>query len=140
VIYFESDNGSFLPKSRLKLRPWLVQVAASYGFKCKEITYRFMTDEQLLELNKTYLAHDYFTDILTFDNRERAGEGPIEADICISIDRVKENAASLSETYDREIRRVMVHGLLHLCGLKDKTQKEAAIMRAAEDAALQLWN
>ena len=139
MIRFQRDYPSFLTKNRLKLRSWLVQVAAAYGFGCKEITYKFMTDAELLEINQTYLAHDYYTDIITFDNREVAGIGPLEADICISVERVQENAHKLGETVEQELRRVMVHGLLHLCGLRDKTSAEEKAMRAAEDKALSMY-
>jgi rRNA maturation RNase YbeY len=140
MIRFESDTPSFLPKNRLKLRPWLVQVAAGYGFKVRAVTYRFMTDDELLEINKQYLDYDYYTDIITFDNREEAGTGPIEADVCISVDRVRDNAQALGQEAETEMRRVMVHGLLHLCGLGDKTPYQEAAMRAAEDKALALWD
>ena len=139
MIRFESDYPAFLPKHRLKLRPWLAAIAKSYGFACRAITYQFVTDDELLQINKDYLQHDYYTDIITFDAREEPGIGPIEADIFISVDRVKDNAATYKTDPETEMRRVLAHGLLHLCGLKDKTKAEEAAMRKAEEAALAMW-
>jgi len=136
MIRFVSEYPTFLPKHRLKLRPWLVQTAKGYGFTCRDITYQFVTDDELLEINKQYLQHDFFTDIITFDNREEPGKGPIEADIFISIDRVQENAKIYSVAEEHELQRVLVHGLLHLCGLQDKTKQDEKEMREAEEKAL----
>ncbi len=100
------------------------------------LSYIFMTDEQLLEVNRQHLDHDYYTDVITFDNSDELNV--IEGDIFISIDRVRDNAKQLGEKSSVELHRVMVHGLLHLCGLGDKTEQEQLEMRAAEDRMLRL--
>ena len=139
MIRFEAEEPSLLPAGRLRLRRWLQALAAAYGQRCRTVTYVFMTDEQLLEVNRQYLAHDYYTDIITFDNREVAGVGAIEADIFVSVERVADNAATYGVASAHELRRVLAHGLLHLLGLGDKTEAEATQMRQAEDQALALW-
>jgi rRNA maturation RNase YbeY len=139
MIRFVSEYPAFLPKQRLHVRPWLVAIAKSYGFACRDITYQFLTDDELLQINKDYLQHDYYTDIITFDNREEPGIGPIEADIFISVDRVRENATTYKTDAETELRRVLAHGLLHLCELKDKSTAEERAMRKAEETALALW-
>jgi rRNA maturation RNase YbeY len=93
----------------------------------------FITDKELLEINKEYLKHDYFTDIITFDLRDNVSK---EAEIFISIDRVRENAISYNVTENEELSRIVIHGLLHLSGLKDKTEKDSQIMRTAENKLL----
>jgi probable rRNA maturation factor len=140
MIHFDSDYPAFLPKERIKIRTWLKTVAALYGYTCRAITYRFVTDEELLEVNKTYLQHEEYTDIITFDTRQEAGIGPIEADILISSERVQDNAKTLGTPPQEELRRVIVHGLLHLCGLADKTPAQQKAMRQAEDQALAKWS
>ncbi|MCL4162988.1 UNVERIFIED_CONTAM: hypothetical protein GTU68_054667 [Idotea baltica] len=97
-----------------------------------------MSDEGLHKINLEYLNHDTYTDIITFDNSEE--EGIIESDIFISIDRVKENAESFKTTFDNELRRVLAHGVLHLCGYKDKSDEDAKLMREMEEASLVSWN
>lgn len=139
MIYFETEHKGYLPKERLRLRRWLMAVAAGYATRIRSLGYRFLTDEEVLEANREYLEHDYYTDIITFDNREETGQGPIEGDILISVDRVRDNAATYGVATEHELRRVLAHGLLHLLGLKDKTKAEAAAMRQAEEAALALW-
>ena len=96
----------------------------------------FCSDTFLLNINREYLSHDTFTDIITFDNSDSPEQ--IETDIFISIDRVKENASHLNIEFEKELHRVMIHGILHLVGYKDKTQKEKEIMRARENEALEL--
>ena len=93
----------------------------------------FITDKELLEINKEYLKHDYFTDIITFDLRDNVSK---EAEIFISIDRVRENAIKYNVTENEELSRIVIHGLLHLSGLKDKTEKDSQIMRTAENKFL----
>ena len=101
------------------------------------ITYVFCSDEFLLQINRDFLQHDYYTDIITFGISEK-GE-PVAAEIYISIDRVKDNARSLGESFKNEICRVIFHGALHLCGYKDKKKSEIALMRAKEDQYLRLY-
>jgi len=139
MIYFETEHKGYLPKERLRLRRWLKALAALHGNRIRSLGYQFLTDEEVLEANREYLEHDYYTDVITFDNREETGEGPIEGDILISADRVRDNAATYGVAPEHELRRVLAHGLLHLLGFKDKTKAEAAAMRQAEDDALALW-
>lgn len=139
MIYFETEHKGYLPKERLRLRRWLKALATGYGTRIRSLGYQFLTDEEVLDANREYLNHNYYTDIITFDNREETGQGPIEGDILVSVDRVRDNAAIYGVAPEHELRRVLAHGLLHLLGLKDKTKAEAAAMRQAEEAALVLW-
>lgn len=114
---------------------WIKEVAAQYSKKIGEIAYIFCNDEKILEVNKQYLHHDYFTDIITFDYSEGS---TISGDIFISLDTVKSNAQQLGLNYDDELHRVIIHGILHLCGLNDKGPGERAGMEDAENKALAL--
>jgi rRNA maturation RNase YbeY len=109
---------------------WLNEVAPNEGKITGEITLIFCSDEHLLEMNRQYLNHDYYTDIITFDYSE---VGEISGDLFISIDRVYDNALLNSVSRDNELKRVCVHGLLHLCGYGDKSEEDAMVMRAKED-------
>jgi probable rRNA maturation factor len=127
------------PKFKRELtRKWLANTAITEGFKIKNINYVFMSDEELLHMNIDFLQHDYYTDIITFDNSndtERSKQH-IVADIFISIDRIKDNAINNNVTFTNELMRVMVHGLLHLCNYADKTKPQQTIMRSKEDQYL----
>ena len=112
---------------------WIKRVAESYGKKCGDIAYIFCNDEKILEVNKEYLQHDYYTDIITFDYCE---EETINGDLFISLDTVRTNAEMLGVEYAQELHRVIIHGVLHLCGINDKGEGEREIMEAAEDKAL----
>ena len=131
------DNISFVNQTDLeildwtKVAPWLVSLCESYGFKAGEISYLFCDDDYLLEINKQYLDHDTLTDIITFPYH--ALTDPIESDIYISIDRIQENAATFNIPFLTELKRVMIHGVLHLCGYGDKTEQEKRLMRTKED-------
>lgn len=120
-----------------KVERWLGDVAASHGRKIGNVNYLFCGDEEILRVNREFLGHDYFTDIITFDysRRDRVG-----GDIFISLDTVASNAEELGEKYERELLRVIAHGVLHLCGIDDKGPGEREVMEAAEDAALVIWN
>ena len=109
---------------------WLNEVAPNEGKITSEITLIFCSDEHLLEMNRQYLNHDYYTDIITFDYSE---EGEISGDLFISVDRVYDNAVLNSVSRDNELKRVCVHGVLHLCGFGDKSEEDAMVMRAKED-------
>lgn len=130
-------------KSRIGLkRPlsaFLETLIRSYRPELKRVrlSYVFMSDEALLKVNQDYLQHDTYTDIITFDLSEQPTA--LEGEIYISVDRVAENAARFRTGYDRELHRVIFHGALHLCGLRDKKKAEQEAMRAAEDAALADW-
>ena len=136
ILYFSEDRN--LPSVTSKTTSWLIEIAELHGFTIDSINYIFCSDEYLYDINSTYLNHQYYTDIITFDNSEEAGL--IESDIFISTDRVADNEAKLNVPRGTEILRVMVHGILHLCGLKDKTHSEQEEMRKAEDASLKLWH
>lgn len=112
---------------------WIKAVAASYGRKVGEIGYMFVDDEKILEVNKVYLGHDYYTDVITFDYDE---DDIVSGDIVISLDTVRSNAQLFGKTYEDELRRVIIHGILHLCGINDKGPGEREIMEAAENKAL----
>ena len=112
---------------------WIKRVAASYGKKCGEIAYIFCDDAKILEVNKEYLQHDYYTDIITFDYCE--GD-TISGDLFISLDTVRSNREMVGATYEQELHRVIIHGVLHLCGINDKGEGEREIMEAAENKAL----
>ena len=114
---------------------WVKAVAASYGKRVGEIAYIFVDDEKILEVNRQYLGHDYYTDIITFDYCE--GD-LISGDLFISLDTVRTNAEQVGATYEEELHRVIIHGILHLCGINDKGSGEREIMEAAEDKALAL--
>lgn len=115
---------------------WISQVVGDESKGLSSLTYIFCTDDYLLSINKQHLDHDFYTDVITFDYSD--GSPTLSGDIFISIDRVKDNAKQLSETFNNELHRVMVHGVLHLCGYKDKTEGEEKEMRMKEDHYLSL--
>lgn len=137
MINFFNEDVSFKPANPLKTKRWIKGVIERAGAELNEINYIFCSDEYLLEVNKEHLDHDYFTDIITFDNSEE--EGIIEADIFVSIDRVKENAFNENKSFDDEMRRVLVHGVLHLLGYEDSTDDLKKAMRQTEDENLALF-
>lgn len=112
---------------------WVKRVAASYGRKVGDVAYVFCDDEEILRVNRQYLQHDYYTDIITFDYDE--GD-VISGDLFISLDTVRTNAEQLGLPYEQELNRVIIHGILHLCGINDKGPGEREIMEAAENKAL----
>ena len=114
---------------------WIKQVAQSYGKKVGDIGYMFVDDEKILEVNREYLQHDYYTDIITFDYCE---DDELNGDLVISLDTVRTNAELFGKTYEEELYRVIIHGVLHLIGINDKGPGEREIMEAAENRALAL--
>ena len=130
MIQFCTEDITFSLKEKLKHKAWLNEVAKQEGKKILELTYVFCSDEYLLQINQEYLNHDTLTDIVTFDNSEDPKK--IEGDIFISIERVRENGDKLG-TSETELERVMVHGLLHLLGYKDKKKEDKALMTEKED-------
>lgn len=131
VNFFSED----VPKPALKyasVKKWLISEIETLNFTFGNINYIFCSDEFLLELNKKHLDHDYFTDIITFNYCEGT---EISGDMYISIDRINENSVLLG-TGESEIYRVIIHGVLHLCGFEDDTEDETLIMRQKEDEAL----
>lgn len=127
-------EGIRMPKIRKReTTAWIKTVAASYGLKVGDIGYMFVDDEKILEVNREYLGHDYYTDIITFDYDET---DTINGDIVISLDTVRTNAVKFGKSYEEELYRVIIHGILHLCGINDKGSGEREIMEAAENKAL----
>lgn len=122
-------------KSRTLIKKWLKQIIENKGYKLGTLSYILCDDDYLLEINKQYLQHEFYTDIITFDYVEN---GVINGDIFISVERVKENAASFGVSEREELMRVFAHGVLHLSGLKDATSEEASQMRKAENESLEL--
>lgn len=135
-INFFPENIKFDLKQKSKIKKWLTQVAENEKYIIENLNYIFCSDAYLLEINQTYLKHDTFTDIITFDNSEFENE--IISDIYISVERVKENSQKLQLHFEQELHRVMIHGLLHLCGYKDKKPAEKQKMTEMEDKSLDL--
>ncbi|WP_378186067.1 rRNA maturation RNase YbeY [Aquimarina sp. W85] len=135
ISFFYENNTSKLEEEPLK--KWLIKACESEGKAIEEIVFILCDDVYLLEINKKFLNHDTYTDIITFDN---SVGNLLSADIFISQERVKENAEIYNCSYDNEMRRVLVHGLLHLCGYKDKTAKEQALMTSKENEKLALFH
>lgn len=130
IRFFNEDVPYKLPQKQT-IRQWLKRQAEEEGYSVGDLNYMFCSDEHVLQVNRDYLQHDYYTDIITFDMSEE--EDMIEGDIFISVERVLDNASRLAVPADQEMRRVLAHGLLHLCGYGDKTEEEAALMRQKED-------
>ena len=129
-IYFINNEISFTLKNKKKIREWILLTTQEENKYLGNISYIFCTDEYLLGINERYLTADYLTDIITFDYTE---DTMISGDILISIERVKENAKIFKTKYEEELLRVIIHGILHLCGYKDKTKKNRKLMKKKED-------
>jgi rRNA maturation RNase YbeY len=125
-------------KERNRLRSFLREILKKEGKKPGQISFIFCSDEFLLDINKRFLSHDFYTDIITFD---LSGEPfkKTDAEIFISGDRVKENALKFKEAFATELHRVMIHGILHLCGYNDKSSKQRMVMRSKEDQYLKAY-
>ncbi len=133
MITYSAENVK-MPKIRKRdTSAWIKKVAATYNRTVGEVGYLFCDDEKILEVNREYLQHDYYTDIITFDYDE--GD-QINGDLVISLDTVRTNAELFDKTYEEELHRVIIHGILHLCGINDKGPGEREIMEAAENKAL----
>ena len=133
MISYNTENVKMPAIRKRDTSAWIRRVAASYGKKVGEVGYLFCDDEKILEVNREFLQHDYYTDIITFDYCE--GD-TLNGDIVISLDTVRSNAQQLGKDYDEELHRVIIHGILHLCGQNDKKPGERELMEAAEDKAL----
>lgn len=134
TIQFFYQNVSFHFEHRNAVKSFILKLFKREKTGIESLNYIFCTDEALLEINRTYLNHDYYTDIITFNLNEPGS--PVMGDIYISIDRVKDNAQVQGESFKRELHRVLFHGALHLCGYKDKRPAEEALMRKKEEAYL----
>ncbi len=135
MITYSSENVKLPAIKRRETTAWIRRVAATYGRKVGEVGYMFVDDERILEVNREYLGHDYYTDIITFDYDEA---DVINGDLVISLDTVRTNAEKFGKDYDEELHRVIIHGILHLCGINDKGPGEREIMEAAENKALSM--
>jgi len=136
LVNFFYNEVRFKLKSPRKITSWIKRVVQKEGAAIHEINYVFCSDSYLLTLNQGFLKHNTLTDIITFDNSEE--KSVLEGEIYISIERVKENAEKYEETFENELSRVMIHGVLHLLGYKDKKTPEKALMRKKEEACLSL--
>ncbi|MCG2649169.1 rRNA maturation RNase YbeY [Alloprevotella tannerae] len=135
MISYNTINVNMPPIKRRNNTAWVRRVAATYGKEVGEIAYIFCDDEKILEVNQQYLNHDYYTDIITFDYTEG---NVLSGDLFISLDTVRTNAEQRNISYREELDRVIIHGILHLCGINDKGPGERQLMEAAENKALNL--
>ena len=133
MITYNTDGVRMPDIKKRATTAWIKAVVASYGRKVGEIGYMFVDDEKILEVNREYLGHDYYTDIITFDYDE---DDVVSGDLVISLDTVRSNAELFQKDYYEELHRVIIHGVLHLCGINDKGPGEREIMEAAENKAL----
>lgn len=129
-------EGAKMPKiKKRETTAWIKAVAKSYGRRVGEVGYMFVNDDKILEVNREYLGHDYYTDVITFDYDE---DDVVSGDVVISLDTVASNAQLFNKTYEEELYRVIIHGILHLCGINDKGPGEREQMETAENKALAL--
>ncbi|MDD4922209.1 MAG: rRNA maturation RNase YbeY [Bacteroidales bacterium] len=136
MIRYYSEDCDLPEIDQASITGWIVRVASSHGKKAGEINYIFCSDARILEVNEQYLQHSYYTDIITFDYSE---QNKISGDIYIGIETVASNADMLGVSYEGEMNRVIIHGVLHLCGFKDKTPETEKIMHQKEDEALEIY-
>jgi probable rRNA maturation factor len=127
----------FLLENEGQYSSWISNVISSENKKEGDINYIFCDDEYILEINKQYLDHDYYTDIISFDY---SVGNELHGDIFVSIERVRENAIEFEVTFNEELKRVLVHGVLHYCGYKDKTEEEELLMRSKEDEKIKMFH
>lgn len=137
AIRFSVQSGEFELEEAPKVRQWVAEVVKRRGKSVGNINYLFCDDEYLLEVNRRYLNHDTYTDIITFDY---VAGGLVSGDIMISTERVGENAVKFGVSFGQELHRVIIHGVLHLLGQGDKSEDEAREMRRQEEEALGVWN
>ena len=138
VRYYTDDCSYRLPQKRLTAR-WLGEVAEAEGYVLGDVNYIFCSARRLLEMNRQFLGHDYFTDVITFDYSDRKGTRIVSGDVFIDVETVADNARQYCATTLQEMRRVVVHGVLHLCGQKDKPPRANAQMHRKEDKYLARW-
>ena len=137
MITYDSE-GIAMPKIKKRATTaWIKAVADTYGRRVGDIGYMFVNDEKILETNREFLGHDYYTDVITFDYDE---DDTVSGDIMISLDTVRSNAELLGKDYMEELHRVIIHGILHLCGINDKGPGERELMEEAENRALAMRN
>ncbi|KAA6333067.1 Endoribonuclease YbeY [termite gut metagenome] len=134
-IIYQTEKVEMPAIQKRAIALWIKTVAGAYGKKVGDIAYIFCSDEKILEINRQYLQHDYYTDVITFDYTEG---NKISGDLFISLDTVKTNAQHYHTAYKNELHRVIIHGILHLCGINDKTPEERTLMEESENKALTL--
>ncbi len=137
MITFLTENVEMPEIQKTPVRAWIINVAKEYGKRVGEIAYIFCDDAKILEVNKQYLGHDYYTDVITFDYSKKK---LISGDIFVSLDTVKSNSKKYNQPFLTELHRVIIHGVLHLCGINDKGPGEREVMEAAEDKALSMFS
>ncbi len=135
MISYNTVGVEMPPIDQARVSAWVRQVAERYGKKVGDITFIFVSDEEILRINREYIQHDYYTDHIGFDY---SSGNVLSGDVFIGVETVASNAELIGETYRRELHRVIIHGVLHLCGIKDKTPELRMQMEAAENAALAL--
>lgn len=142
MISYHADGVKMPPIRRRDTSTWIKAIAATYGKKIGSIAYIFCNDDKILEVNKQYLQHNYYTDIITFDYCEdellMGHKDTLSGDLFISLDTVRSNAIQQGTTYEEELHRVIIHGVLHLIGINDKGPGEREIMETAENKALEM--
>lgn len=137
MIGFESKEVEMPDLDLKEICIWLEEIAANYNRRIGNLNYLFCNDEEILRVNRQFLQHDYFTDIITFDYSHK---DKVAGDIFISLETVKSNSEDMKTDYNTELLRVIAHGLLHLCGINDKAPGEREIMEEKENESLVLWN
>ncbi|WP_308762371.1 rRNA maturation RNase YbeY [uncultured Bacteroides sp.] len=135
MITYQTEGVEMPAIKQRETTAWIKAVAETYGKRVGDIAYIFCSDEKILEVNRQYLQHDYYTDIITFDYCEGKR---LSGDLFISLDTVRTNAVQFEAPYETELFRVIIHGILHLCGINDKGPGEREIMEAAENKALEM--
>lgn len=139
MIHFFNQECNYLPTNRLKLRRWIQEVVRREGYEAGEINYVFCSSEYHRQMNRDFLGHDYYTDVITFEDRDsRVGEGIVAGEVYIDVATVEDNADIYNALPINEMRRVIVHGALHLCGHLDKSPTAARTMRRLENRYLKL--
>ena len=136
AISFHVKHSQFKLKERTRIKNWVNRAIGEENFSPGPVNFVFVSNQEILEINKTYLNHDYYTDIITFDYVDG---NRIAGDIFISVDTVEENSEIFSTTFDLELLRVIIHGILHLCGYKDGSEVEQSVMREKEDYYLEVY-
>ena len=140
MIHFQVEDASFILRRKIAIKNWIKEILSSKTIAPGEINFIFCSDEYLLNINKQFLQHDYYTDIITFDTSEydpySSAKGRVSADIFISLDTVLANASTYETTFNRELYRVIIHGILHCIGFDDHTPEEFNEMKLQEEKAL----
>ena len=136
AVHYHTDDCRYRLPEKRRTSAWLTQVAAEEGYRLGEVNYIFCSAEHLLEMNRQFLGHDYFTDVITFDYSDRKVEKVVAGDVFIDVETVADNARIYGATKLQEMRRILAHGLLHLCGQKDKTPTAERQMHRKEDKYL----